>query len=293
MNKKHLFRFLTSTLHPSFGGVGRGLTLMVCLLCALGAEAKDAYAVLSSDNTTLTFYYDNSINSRQGPKYFLNSVKDYPDWNKNVSQYSAPLPITTVIFDASFKDARPTTTNYWFYKFGNLTTITGISNLNTSKVTSMCSMFSYCSKLPTIDLNGFNTSLVTDMSYMFNQCSSLIQLDFTSFNTANVISMGYMFNGCSSLNSLAMTSFNTSKVTDMPGMFQSCRNLRLLDLRSFNTSNVSRTGWMFNECSSLQAIIVGDGWNTDAVEESSRMFVGCDNLVGEAGTTFSGNHIDV
>ena len=81
--------------------------------------------------------------------------------------------IKTVVFDASFACARPTSCFYWFYGCKNLVNIKGIENLNTEKVTVMYSMFEKCSALTSLDLTNFNTANVTDMSNMFYDCSTL------------------------------------------------------------------------------------------------------------------------
>ena len=154
-----------------------------------------------------------------------------------------------------------------FYKYesgkyvSNLLQINFNNNFDTSKVTTMNSMFGFCSSLTSLDLSSFNTSNVIDMNSMFGGCSSLTGLDLSNFNTSNVTDMNYMFGDCSSLTSLDLSNFNTSKVTDMASMFSGCSSLTNLDLSSFNTSNVTKysntlysTG-MFYNCSKLTTTI--------------------------------------
>ena len=52
-----------------------------------------------------------------------------------------------VVFTPSFKQVKPTSCYSWFDSFSNLTTIQGIENLNTEKVTNMMFMFYGCKKL--------------------------------------------------------------------------------------------------------------------------------------------------
>lgn len=47
------------------------------------------------------------------------------------------------------------------------------SNLNTSTITNMDSMFSICSKLETLDLSNWNMDNVTTTTDMFGNCSKL------------------------------------------------------------------------------------------------------------------------
>ena len=37
------------------------LVLVAAMMCALGTSAQEAYACYTSENTTLSFYYDNNI----------------------------------------------------------------------------------------------------------------------------------------------------------------------------------------------------------------------------------------
>ena len=102
----------------------------------------------------------------------------------------------------------------------NLTKITFGENFDTSKVTNMIYMFSYCNYLTSLDLSIFNTSNVTRMSNMFNNCYSLTELNLKKFDTKNVTEMSYMFNNCYSLTELDLTSFDTSSVTNYSNMFR-------------------------------------------------------------------------
>ena len=42
------------------------VVLVTAVMCALGAKAQEAYVCYTPENTTLTFYYDNELNSRPG-----------------------------------------------------------------------------------------------------------------------------------------------------------------------------------------------------------------------------------
>ena len=163
-----------------------------------------------------------------------------------------------------------------FYYCSSLTSL-DVSNFDTSKVTNMSSMFSRCSSLPSLDVSNFDTSQVTNMSSMFSRCSSLTSLAVSNFNTSNVINMGGMFLGCSSLPSLAVSNFDTSNVTNMDAMFYNCSSLPSLDVSNFNTSNVTNMGSMFYNCSSLPSLDLSK-FNTSNVTNMSGMFSDCSSL---------------
>ena len=148
---------------------------------------------------------------------------------------------------------------------------------NTSKVTNMTTMFSYCRSLTSLDVSSFDTSKVTEMNNMFNACTGLTSLDLSSFDTSNVTNMGSMFGNCSSLTSLDLRNFNTSNVTDMSYMFGNCSSLTSLDLRNFNTSNVILMSFMFSACTGLTSLDLRN-FNTSNVTDMSYMFSGCTSL---------------
>lgn len=195
------------------------LSMLLTLFIALEAVAQEGYVVLNG--TTLTFYYDNLKNSRQGTKYRLNNNSSDPGWLSNNKN------ITKVVFDPSFANERPHSTFMWFHGASNLITIEGLKYLNTSNVNNMYSMFSQCSSLTSIDVSGFNTSNVVAMHAMFYGCSSLTCLDLSSFNTHSVGNMTSMFNRCSNLTTIFCgDGWNTDNVKyNSNNMFSGCINI--------------------------------------------------------------------
>lgn len=233
----------------------------------------EPYAVLSDNNTKLTFYYDKQKASRGG-------MSVGPFGNDKVSDWysSARNTITSVVFDDSFANCTSlTSTAYWFEALRNLTTISGIGNLKTDNVTDMSNMFLYCESLTSLDVAGFKTSNVVNMENMFYGCSSLTSLDVSNFNTSNVTNMDMMFQMCSGLTSLDVSNFNTSSVTRMLQMFCQCSSLTKLTLGNFNTDKVTVMSGLLNGCSSLTEIDLSS-LNTSSVESLFLMFDGCTSL---------------
>ena len=204
----------------------------------------------------------------------------------------------------------------FFSGFYYLETITGLSNLDTSKATSFWSMFLDCESLTgTLDVStfdtssliymhqmfsscalltsinfgdNFDTSNVTNMSSLFYACSSLQTITFgDKFKTNKVTEMGQMFSTCNDLQSLDLTGFDTSVVVDMEGMFGGCMALTSLDLTSFDTSSVTNMRDMFASCLKLKKIYVSDGFTVENVEYSDDMFRDNTQLEGGSGTLYS------
>ena len=272
------------------------LLLMLMLLQPAMAQTQDRrmYARLDRESQTLTLYYDKNKQASDEVIY------GQPLWYKYVERKA----IQTVIFDESFKDARPESCDSWFWYFEGLTRIEHLDYLNTSEVENMREMFSNCTSLEALDLSSFNTEKVTDMYAMFGgstnlrsiklpqgfigssvtnlfsmfkDCTSLTELDLSGSNSENVKDMSEMFNGCSALSKLVLTDFKTGQVSTMESMFRYCSTLETLDVSSFNTENVTTMCGMFNHCSSLRSLDLS-GFNTANVTDMSSMFKNCSSL---------------
>lgn len=271
------------------------LLLMLMLLQPAMAQTQDPrmYARLDRETQTLTLYYDK--NRQESDRV----IDDTPLWP--ISERRA---IQTVVFDESFKDARPKSCYDWFWYFEGLTRIEHLDYLNTSEVDDMRLMFSNCTSLETLDLSSFNTEKVTSMATMFENsknlrsiklpkgfigssvtnlkatfsgCESLTELDLSGSNSENVKDMSEMFDGCRALSKLVLTDFKTEQVSTMESMFLGCSTLETLDVSSFNTENVTTMVGMFNNCSSLRSLDL-TGFNTANVTDMSSMFKKCSSL---------------
>lgn len=272
------------------------LLLMLMLLQPAMAQIQDRrmYARLDRETQTLTLYYDKNKQTSD------NAIYARPLW----ANYVERKAIQTVVFDESFKHARPKSCDQWFYLFEGLTKIEHLDYLNTSEVENMGSMFSKCTSLETLDLSSFNTekvtnmfemfvgstnlrtinlpkgfigSNVTDLNGMFRGCASLTELDLSGSNAEKVKNMGNMFDGCVALSNLNLSGFKTGSVTDMRYLFSSCQSLESLDLSGFNTENVSSMVSMFSQCSSLRSLDLSS-FNTSKVIDMNLMFYMCTNL---------------
>lgn len=272
------------------------LLLMLMLLQPVMAQIQDRrmYARLDRETQTLTLYYDKNKQTSD------NAIYARPLWGNYVERKA----IQTVVFDESFKHARPKSCDQWFYCFEGLTKIEHLDYLNTSEVENMGSMFSKCTSLETLDLSSFNTEKVTNMLAMFEGsmslrtiklpkgfigsnvtnlnatfrgCASLTELDLSGSNAEKVKDMCTMFYGCFALSNLNLSGFKTGSLTDMRYLFSSCQSLESLDLSGFNTENVTSMESMFSQCSSLRSLDLSS-FNTSKVIDMDLMFYKCTNL---------------
>ena len=254
----------------------RIMTLIMLLVAiAMGtkvmAAEKEAYAVYTLTDRTLSFYYDDRKSEREGDKYSLNTGYSTPGWIGDGKKF------VRVVFAQSFADYRPTSTYQWFFEQTDLTTVDQPRYLHTDNVMTMYCMFYKCSSLETLDVSQWNTGNVIDMGKMFEGCSSLKYLSVSTWDTSNVNNMCLLFRGCKALQSLNLRNWDTSKVTDMSQMFYACEGLQTLDLSNWDTSKVSRMQHMFFCCKKLEELDVS-GWNTSNVTNMSFMFYMCASL---------------
>lgn len=232
----------------------------------------EPYAVLSDNNTVLTFYYDDQKAARGGMSVGpFNNYSERP-WNNQAET------ITSVVFNPLMADCTTiTSTADWFNSLHNLTNITGFEFLNTSNVTTMRNMFYECRMLTNLDLSTFNTENVTSMAYMFDTCLDLTTLNVSSFNTSNVTDMTCMFLDCMSLRNLDVSHFNTENVTSIHGMFFGCSSLTSIDVSNFKTQKVTDMHSMFVSCTGLTNLNLSS-FSTESATNMSAMFRGCSSL---------------
>ena len=240
----------------------------------------EVYAVFDSADGSLTFFKDDmgkyTNNQVVGTKTYWMGIESLnPIGTSQIPWYSKRTSIQLVTFEDTIS---PISTAYWFYGCNNalLTTI-DFTNLDTSNVTNMASMFRSCSKLTSLDISDFDTLSVTDMNMMFYNCSGLTSLDVSDIDTSNVTNMAQMFQNCSGLTSLDVSNFNTSNVTNMSNMFYNCSGLTSLDLSDLDTSNVMEMPSMFYNCNKLTSLDVSD-FNTSNVTTMYSMFRDCSAL---------------
>ena len=115
MNKKLLKNFCAVFL--------AGFMALLLLPQSAQAQEKEAYVVKSSDNKTLTFYYDDQKSSRMGTVWGIeetgmaNYGETHPAWSG--TRDTPESKVTTAVFDASFKNYLPQSTKFWFLNLKN------------------------------------------------------------------------------------------------------------------------------------------------------------------------------
>ena len=211
------------------------------------------YYVLSEDERTATFYYDDQREERGGILPGCNTVYS--------SRLFGELMIKKVVFDVTCKSASFDSTWNWFYGCSSLEEITGLEHLNTTRVENMSSMFFGCSALTHLDLSTFNTARVGSMCSMFQGCRSLKALDLSSFNGSAAEDLQNMFADCTALTHLDLSYFYPKKVKVLRDVFFNCRELTTIYCKT--TWSCGESDGMFEDCRKLRGAVPYDLTRTD------------------------------
>ena len=173
-------------------------------------------------------------------------ASDWP-WNSHASE------ITEVDIDGGGVVKAQGSLAYMFSGLSNLTTIKGLSNLQTSDITSIAYLFYGCNRLKSLstadlkNLTNFDNGTSISMNSLFTGCYALTELDLPdNFVTQSVTDISHMFDGCIALNDIiGLDKFDTSNVTDMSYMFRWDYVMKTINLSNFVTSKVTNMKEMF------------------------------------------------
>ena len=191
------------------------------LTLATGVKADDAFVVWDEANATLYFSYGAVPTAGDlWTNEAGNDVTATDVWSGvEVTETGDATPLwvsgvqsacTKVIFEKSFVNVKPTSCCEWFFNCTKLTSIEGLTNLDTSEVTNMSYMFQEY-KGEYLDLSSFDTSKVTNMLQMFCACTSVKAIVIgDKWNTTQVTVSDYMFGDCFALVGEDGTTFDTS-----------------------------------------------------------------------------------
>ena len=123
--------------------------------------------------------------------------------------------------------------------FGLNIKVADISGWNTSNVTTMENMFSFCDKLKNIiGIENLDVSKLEDANSMFYCCKNLVELDLTNWNPISLENMSNMFYGCSNLKMIKnIENWQLQSIKSVRQMFYNCVKLNV-DLSNWNLTNI-------------------------------------------------------
>jgi len=216
----------------------------------MGASCTDTTRVFQDEyiNNATSIVFETTMNA---PTTYIASFDESEGKDGSIMAYvvanESDASKYTIRFQTDGTYFMPSDSSFYFY-FPSLTSIEGLENIDTSRVTNMMGMFFSLRNLTSLDLSSFDTSHVTNMSMMF-VTSGLTSLDLSNFDTSNVTTMMGMFGEMPTLTTLNISSFNTSKVADMSMMFVANSNLTSINYGSnFIRKSGSNITDMYTEC---------------------------------------------
>ena len=222
-----------------------------------GYFTKPVYASFDKSKGQLNYCYDAFRKLNENPTYLYDPSNGSvnPLLNIATNNMEDVSLITKIVIEESMKDAKLKSTSMMFgiiFATNNISTIEGLTNLNTANVSDMSMMFDGC-KVTSLDLSSFNTEKVTTMQSLFGDCVNLTTIiGLEKFNTAKVTNMTSMFFGCKALTSLDLNSFNINKVTDMNYMFKNCTNLETIYCNTVWSNSTASSDQFFRGCTKLK-----------------------------------------
>ncbi len=239
---------------------------MLGLLLATSLSAdptKVLYAEFSTDYKTMTIKYGEAPSG----------AETYTNGN---SWTNVTYKTVNIIVDGSCASYDGTRMNHLFYDFPLLETISGLTNLNTSSVESMRSMFEGCPELTSLDLSSFNTSNVTDMNSMFSGCTKLETIYVSRGWTTDKVSGtngDNMFKSCSNLRGSQGSTLSTCNgynvdyahidATNYPGYLTERNSIIRLGNNIDNSSIVTAFDGLMNaKVELIGRTLNKDKWNT-------------------------------
>ena len=242
------------------------------------SEKKEAFAVYSDDDKSLTFY-------KRGTKPAAGSVyggkaatEVYTGFETDAYKcikvgsrgydYDEDAIIDTPWFgmrndidSVSVQDAgiRPQTLQYWFMGLSNCTSFY-LNGLDTSRCSSLLRTFAWCKSATNMQLSEWNVSGVAEMCETFLECHQVESLDLSGWSTPRNVSMHSTWNNCYRLRDvLTGEGWDTSGVNDIACAFMGTAFSRL-DLSMWNTSSVECAYKAFYNCRYLCSVSFGISW---------------------------------
>lgn len=144
-------------------------------------------------------------------------------WFQNLSN-------CTNIDITNLNTSKCTSFGHMFFSCSSIRTI-DVSKFDTRNIKGCQAMFTDCKSLISINgLSNWNTSNVTSFNNMFQGCVSLETIDLTSFDTSKGIDFFMMLYGCTSIKSLDISNFDTSQAKRMTNIFGAMTALQEISL---------------------------------------------------------------
>ncbi len=247
--------------------------------------SEQAFGVYSAEDDSLTFYTGfaptegDTFQGKTATTVYTDVDRVSASDTEDIPWFDLRESVTSVVVDASFAKAQPTSLAYWFDEFENAA-FDGLEYVDTSDVTTLYYTFRDCKNLTRLDLSGWDVSRVRNMNSLFYGCESLVSVgDLSGWDTSQNATLFSMFANCSALTAVDLSDWDTSQVVNMSSLFYGCKALTSVgDLSGWDTSQNTTLYGAFYNCSSLTGMGDLSGWDTSNVTDMQHTFRNCAGL---------------
>jgi len=149
----------------------------------------------------------------------------------------------------------------------------GVSNWDTSRVTSLSGTFYGATSFTGDGVSNWDTSRVTSLSYTFSGATSFTGDGVSNWDTSSVTTLYKTFEGATSFTGDGVSNWDTSKVTDLSHTFYYATSFTVDGVSNWNTSKVISLDSTFQGATSFTGFGVSN-WDTSSVTSLVLTFYG-------------------
>lgn len=147
-------------------------------------------------------------------------------------------------------------------------------------VTSMAGMFEGSGVITTVTINA-DTSKLTSIASMYRNCEYLFDVNFNNLNTNSLTDMSNFCYGNTYCNSISLNNLNLSNVKNVNGMVAGCTQLQSLSFNGTSFPRIDLRNWGVKDCVNLDVyslISIGVALPILLSDEVYICEIGSDNL---------------
>ena len=153
-------------------------------------------------------------------------------------------------------------------RYNNNKSFLDLTDLDISELNNLSSMFFELYSMEVVDISGWDTSNVTTMENMFSFCDKLKNIiGIENFDVSKLESAHSMFYCCKNLVELDLTNWNPKLLQKTRYMFYGCSNLKIIkNIENWQLPNIKDVNHMFSDCTKLDVDL--SNWDFTKIKDS-------------------------
>ena len=255
-------QFKTPKLKSIQSFLGNCTSLEYANISNLGSDAlESSYTLFIGDSQLKTVIAEKfNMGTSSFSMFSSCSSLEYIDFNEaNFSNISGGFGSFSSGMQSSIKKVdmkKAKLVGNLYYMFSGCTALEEVNmeGVECTQAISMSGMFSGCKQLKTVNFKNATFGNITGMDWMFNECQKLEELDLSGLDLTNVYNFKKCFYNCYKLKSIIFGTTKTEHATNMENIFYNCKSLESLDLSFMDLTNVEYFGDAFYHLDSLTKI---------------------------------------